>query len=116
MAFGSGTPFMAKAFAKEFSFTGKLYVDEKRKIYEAMNCKRGIKATLGLKAMASYKRALSEGYKQGASTQGDGLQLGGCFILENGEEVIWKHMEEYAGDHPDPQMILKFLGEHIYIN
>jgi len=100
IAVGSGTPFMAKAFFESQNYKGDLYVDQKLNIYKALNCKRGIGATLGLKALGSVKTAISEGYRQGA-TQGDGLQQGGVFIMSFSEGILWQHLEEHAGDHPN---------------
>jgi len=108
VAVGSGTPVMAKAFAQEFDFTGELYVDQSRKVYDALKCKRGLKATLGIKSLGAYKNALSHGFKQG-NTQGDGLQLGGTFVLKQGGEVAWLHQEQYAGDHASNEEILDAL-------
>jgi len=96
---------MAKAFAKEFNFTGDLYVDQERKVYKALECKRGLGAVLGVKALKKYKDALSEGYSQGG-TLGDGMQLGGTFLVSDKGEVVWSHLESYAGDHAATTEIL----------
>jgi len=105
IAVGSGTPFMAKAFVESQNFKGDFYVDQKLNIYKALNCKRGIGATLGLKALGSVKTAIAEGYRQGA-TQGDGLQQGGVFIMSLTEGILWQHLEEFAGNHPDLEKVV----------
>jgi len=107
VAIGSGTPTMAKVFADEFGFKGDMYVDTKREVYQALDCKRGIGRVLGRKALGEYKKAYAAGYSQGG-TQGDGLQLGGAFIIRKSGEIVWSHMEEYAGDHaPLEELVAK---------
>jgi len=105
VAIGSGTPLMARTFAGDFNFTADMYVDTKRQVYQTLECKRGIGRVLGVKALTEYKNALAAGYKQGG-TQGDGMQLGGTFLINNRGEVLWSHMEQYAGDHaPLPEIL-----------
>ena len=80
MAVGSGTPAMAKgfclcslpAFVTETQFPGALYVDPKRAIYEALDCKRGLKFVLSKQTLAAAKQARGEGFSQGKKA-GDSL-------------------------------------------
>jgi len=97
---------MAKPFVETEEFPGQLYVDQQRGVYKALDCKRGIGGVIGIKAMVEYKKALSEGYTQG-STQGDGLQLGGTFIIRANGELVWSRLEQYAGDHADLDEVLE---------
>jgi len=106
VAVGSGTSLMAKNFAEEWKFGGELYVDPSLEVYKALNCARGVKQMLSLKALKEVKKALGEGYSSGM-TQGDGLQLGGCFVLDKQCEVEWQHLEKYMGDHADLEEVLQ---------
>jgi len=106
VAIGSGTPLMAKNFAEEFGFDGELFVDQSLDVYKALNCTRGVKVVLGFKAMKEIKKAIGDGYKQGL-TQGDGLQLGGSFVFNKKCEVVWQHLERWAGDHADLKELLQ---------
>jgi len=106
VAVGSGTPFMAKAFVESQCFKGDLYVDQKLIVYKALNCKRGLGYTLGLKALGAVKDAVGEGYRQGA-TQGDGLQQGGVFLLHTVKGILWQHLEAFAGDHPNLEVLVQ---------
>jgi peroxiredoxin len=72
VAIGSGTPSMAKTFQEDFDFPGDLYVDQKREVFKALHCKRGLRYVLSPKAMLKMKEAISQGILQGR-TQGDGL-------------------------------------------
>lgn len=101
---------MAKAFAEQFNFAGKLLVDPSRAVYEALKCKRGAGAAINFKMLKAAKRAYAEGYRQG-KTQGDGLQLGGVFVFRKDEGIVWSYLEEYAGDHPPLEDIVKAVEE-----
>src|SRR5687767_12681605 len=46
VAVGMGTPLMAKSFAKEFNFPGKMYTDPKREVYKALSLRRGLRYAL----------------------------------------------------------------------
>jgi len=96
---------MAKSFAEEFKFGGELYVDSSLEVYKALNCARGVKQMLSIKALKEVKKALGEGYTSGVP-QGDGLQLGGCFVLDKHCEVEWQHLDKYMGDLADLDHVL----------
>jgi len=105
VAVGSGTSLMAKDFAKQFNFPGELYVDQQRQIYEALDCKRGLKYAVNLKVLKKAKEAMAQGFTQG-KTEGDSLQLGGAFVLSKKNGVMFEHLEEFAGDHADLKDLL----------
>jgi len=88
---------MAKAFAEDFNFTPPLYVDQQRKLYQALDLKRGLKYVVTSGTLAAAKAARGEGIQQG-KTAGDILQLGGAFFISSKEGVIWEHREAFAGD------------------
>jgi len=100
VAVGSGNPLMAKSFKEEFNFPGTIYVDQKREIYKALGCNRGLKYAINGKALKAIQRAMSEGFSQG-KTAGDSLQLGGTFIISIHNGILFQHLEQFAGDHVD---------------
>jgi len=100
VAIGSGTPLMAKSFREEFAFTGDIYVDQKREIYKALGCNRGIKYALNTKALKAIQSAMSEGFSQGKRA-GDSLQLGGVFVISLQNGILFQHLEQFTGDHVD---------------
>jgi len=112
VAVGSGSPFMATAFKEKTSFPGELFVDQKRVLYQALDCKRGLTRVLGLKSLAKYKNAMSKGFSQG-KTQGNGLQLGGTFLMSKAEGIVFQHLEEFAGDHVNYEVLLKACSEQV---
>jgi len=100
VAVGSGTPLMAKSFQQEFGFSGDIYVDQKREIYNTLGCNRGVKYVLNGKALKSIQAAMADGFSQG-KTAGDSLQLGGTFVISAKGGILFQHLEAFAGDHVD---------------
>lgn len=116
VAVGTGSPAMAHAFIQETGFKGDLYVDPGRKLYAALDCRRGLKYVINGKTLAAAKLAREEGHSPGKKA-GDTLQLGGTFILSQREGVLFEHLEavptpllpQYAGDLVNPQRVLEAL-------
>jgi len=106
-AIGSGTPYMAVNFQKESQFPGALYVDQNRQVYNAMGCNRGLKYVLNTRSLSSISKAVGEGYTQGIKQQGDGLQLGGVFVISKTKGILFQHVEEYIGHHADLEKLLE---------
>lgn len=105
IAIGSGTPAQARSFAKNFNFTGELYLDRELLSFKAFGLARGFWKTLGPASLARGARTLSQGYFQGLSA-GDLWQQGGVFILGPGNRIQFEHRDRYAGHHADPQDVL----------
>lgn len=61
---------------------------------------------IGLKSLTRAFAALTAGATPG-SLQGSALQLGGAAIVSPSGEVIYHYISQEAGDHPDPEVILK---------
>jgi len=112
---GSGTPVMALNFKEEYKFGGTLYVDQKRLIYQALGCNRGLKFIINTKVLAALKTTKANGYSNG-KTEGDAMQLGGAFVISNKDGVIYQHLEEYAGHHADNAEILKACKQYRNVN
>jgi len=108
---GSGTPVMAQNFKEEYKFGGTLYVDQKRMVYQALGCNRGLKFIVNTKVLAALKSTRANGYANG-KTEGDALQLGGAFVISNKDGVIYQHLEEYAGHHADNEELLKACRQY----
>jgi len=110
VAIGSGTPAMARNFQEEFAFTGQLFVDQKREVYKALGCNRGLKYVFSMSTLKAAKEASAQGFSQGA-TAGDALQLGGVFVLSLTKGLLYQHLEEFAGDHPNIDEVLSACKE-----
>jgi len=100
IAVGLGTAFMAKNFQQECGFLGELFVDQKKEVYGALGCNRGLKYVLSMKTLKAVKLANKEGY-EGGKNEADVLQLGGTFVISRTKGLLWQKMEEWAGDHPE---------------
>lgn len=70
VAISTGTPAAAKSFSKEVKFPGNIYLDQKRTLYKALSCKRGVKYSMSMKTLAIARKAYEEGFRQGP-TNGD---------------------------------------------
>eukprot|EP01119_Soliformovum_irregulare_P024161 TRINITY_DN8597_c0_g1_i1.p1 TRINITY_DN8597_c0_g1~~TRINITY_DN8597_c0_g1_i1.p1 ORF type:complete len:784 (-),score=205.48 TRINITY_DN8597_c0_g1_i1:411-2762(-) len=117
VAIGQGTPLMAKSFAKEFNFPGKIYLDSGRAVYKALSCRRGVKLSLNKKTYNAGKKAMSNGLKQGDTT-GDIFQLGGVFVLSQSmpNPFLYSHIDAYAGDYVDLDKTLTIVRTFIRNN
>jgi len=112
VAIGLGTSFMAKNFQQECGFLGDLFVDQKKEVYGALGCNRGLKYVLSMKTLKAVKQANKEGY-EGGKSEADVLQLGGTFVISRTKGLLWQKMEEWAGDHPDLNDVLQACKEAV---
>lgn len=103
MAIGNGTPAMAKDFVEKFSIRTPVYTDPERNSYALAGLKRNF--GLGLRSLKAGTRAMSKGFIQGR-TRGDPWQQGGALLVDTAGQVRWRHVDQGAGDHTDPQTML----------
>jgi peroxiredoxin len=107
---GNGPVRYAQGFLDETKFVGKLYTDPELSSYKALDWKK--ETMLGaLFSFSMWKKAWSayrKGFRQ-TQTQGEAGQLGGVLIA-HGDKVLYKHKEQYAGDHAPLNEILKSIG------
>lgn len=118
VAIGNGNATHAKLFKKEFDFPGKIFLDQQRQLYRALNCKRGVKYHVSLKALTETKNAIGEGYAPSplhSHDSGDPLQLGGLFVLTNKREIIFQHAEEFAGNLPELDLVSESLRTYCQV-
>jgi len=107
---GNGSPWHAKGFREEQGIDFPLYVDPDLAAYAAAGLKRGVLDTLRPAAIGKAVRAWRSGARQG-KTQGDPWQLGGVFVVRAGGEVLYRHINRDAGDHPPAEPILGALDK-----
>lgn len=104
---GNGAPRYARAFAEEQHLHVPLYTDPELHAYRALSFKHGLGRTLGtVRTFGHAFRALSKGYRQGA-TQGEPFQQGGVVVVTPQGDVPYLFASEEAGDHPDADAILE---------
>jgi hypothetical protein len=106
IAVGSGSTSQAKEFVKSFKFKGEMFVDPSLKTYKAFKLKRGLLQTVGPASIKSGISAMSKGFRQGRSA-GDLWQQGGIFVIGPGEQLLFAHRNQFAGDHADLEAVLE---------
>jgi hypothetical protein len=114
MVVGHGSIQDAKNIRKDLR--AKLLVDEGREFYKAIGCRRAASSCLTAKSLVSVKKALSEGHRQGPLSGGDPIQIGGVLVVSQKHGTIFKHIEEYAGNHANLDLLylhmIKFHDQH----
>ena len=95
-------------------FNGKLFVDEGKTIYKALGYPS--------KSLSNLWKLFQEGsrrrYKQASNAgvqgnlRGDGLQLGGTVIVAPSGEVIYHKPQEFYGDDPQNEELVKVLDNY----
>jgi peroxiredoxin len=98
VAIGNGTPRMAKAFKTEFGFSGPLYVDTPRKLYRALNTRRGLRFFMGPGGALAFFQAKKEGFTSADEILGDPFQLGGMFLWKDEVGFFYQFVQKFAGD------------------
>mmetsp|Transcript_10465 Transcript_10465/g.18456 ORF Transcript_10465/g.18456 Transcript_10465/m.18456 type:complete len:148 (+) Transcript_10465:275-718(+) len=87
----------------------ELYVDEGKDLYQALNLGKG-----GLKMLGdpNVKAASVRAKKRGVvgNLKGDGMQLGGTYIVDKNGKVLLEFQQQAYGEHPSPESILRALG------
>jgi peroxiredoxin len=106
---GSGTPEQARWFAEDQPGTFRVLTDPELTTFRAIGAARGLGASLGFGVLKSALRAWRKGFRQSA-TEGDPLQQGAVWVVRPGGEVLFSYRSRYAGDHPDPALVLAVLA------
>jgi hypothetical protein len=109
---GSGTPEQAKKFATNFKIEIPIYVDPSLQTYKAFLLKRGFFKTLGWKSLMTGLSTLKSGFRQGLNA-GDLWQQGGVFVMGPGKQILYQHVEEYAGEPLDKDAVLQACKETV---
>lgn len=105
---GSGSPAHAQAFREAEGVEALLLCDTRLEAFAAAGLKRSISSTFSLGTLKHGLRAFKQGHRQSA-VQGDPWQQGGLFVCAPGDEVLFAHVSQAAGDHPEPAAFLDSL-------
>lgn len=101
---------MAQDFVEQFHVSLPVFTDPSRRSYEVAGWQRPLGAAvlrLGTTLKASV-RAMKGGFRQGR-TQGDAFQLGGVLVVDANGTLLFRHVDDAAGDHADVESILAVL-------
>ena len=107
VAIGNGTVHMANDFLEQFSIEIPVFTDPSRATYRLAGLKRSF--GLGLKSIGRGRRAMSQGHRQGA-TRGDPWQQGGLLLVGTKGEVLFRHVDDGAGDEEDTSLLMAALS------
>lgn len=106
---GTGNVRSVKSFQEETGFRSDIFIDSSAKAYKVFSCRRGIRTGMSnSRTKDAHRLAQSQGYQM-HTTDGHMFQLGGVFVVYQGE-IIWEHREEYAGHSPDYVQLLEACG------
>lgn len=98
---------MAKDFVRQFNVRFPVFTDPERSSYRLAGLKRSV--GLSLRTLKRASRAIASGNLQG-KVAGDPWQQGGVLIVDPDSTVVWRHVNDGAGDHADISDILGQLA------
>mmetsp|Transcript_10016 Transcript_10016/g.18035 ORF Transcript_10016/g.18035 Transcript_10016/m.18035 type:complete len:276 (+) Transcript_10016:913-1740(+) len=107
IAVGPGSCEHAEATKNAVGFTGDILSDPLRTTYRALSFKRGVGVTFNLPALKAIIGSFKKGYQQDwLMIPEDPFALGGVLVLDDKGFIRFKHIEQFAGDHPLPSDVL----------
>jgi len=97
-----------RSFASGGYFQGDVWVDPGAKIYEGLFKRKGLMdGFFGLMDMSKDAlKTIKERNVQG-NFKGDGMRMGGTFVLGPNGKPFLDHRQKYYGDNPEPAEILE---------
>ncbi len=107
---GSGTPLMAQAFQEEYCPESRVFVDPELEAFRAFGLRRGTWTNLNIRTALRALRAYGDGHRQ-VEVQGDPWQQGGVFVIDSTGRVRYSYVSRFAGDHPDPLVVVDALAQ-----
>lgn len=106
---GNGEPSHIPGFRKATGFSGKVYTDPDKKVYDALGFRRGMGSMVGLKSVKSLMGSVLSGHFS-TGVQGDALQQGGVLIAGPGKTDGLVVRSREAGDYPGVEELLLAAG------
>jgi len=102
----------------EYFKDGKIYIDESKASYEALNFgRKGASSMFGLLNPNMYLKALKASSKGiSGNLKGDGTQLGGTLIVDKKGNIIYKHVQSSYSDQPAIEEIVKSVENYLKDN
>jgi hypothetical protein len=106
---GNGSPNFMAGFRETTHYDGPLYTDPSLEVYKRAGLKRGVLKVLSPRAGLAALGALRGGFRQGR-TQGDNLQQGGVLVIARTGDILWAHVDDFAGDNASPDDVVRALA------
>ena len=101
---------MAQDFVEQFNVSFPVLTDPRRSSYKLAGLKRSF--GLGRATLGRAKRAIQGGYRQGM-TAGDPWQQGGVLVIHTDGRLLYRHVDDGAGDHAPVEDALAALTEAV---
>ena len=101
---GSGAPNFVRGFKDRMGLDVPVFSDEKRTSYKALQMKRGLSTLLDPRIFKNFLAPFK--YRQ-RKTMGDPLQQGGVVVVRRDGQMPFKHISQFAGDHPKPEAVVE---------
>ena len=87
----------------------ELYIDEQKELYKHL--KLGKQNVFGLADRDVLRRKKeADDMKVEGNMSGDGLTMGGTYVIDKGGEILMEFQQKKFGDHPELEVILDALG------
>lgn len=109
IAIGSGHARWARAFIEDEGVEFPVYVDPGTRSYEHFGMKKGMFEVFNPKSVRHSRRARAQGFTQ-SRVKGDGYQNGGVVVVDPSGEIIYRHVEQEAGDLADLDEVIAALS------
>ncbi len=108
---GNGSAAFAQAFRETLALPPEvpLLVDPTLRSYHAAGLRRGRRELLSPRLATNALRSWRRGFRQ-AAVQGDPFQLGGVLVVRPGGVVVFRHVEQVAGDHAPLDALIAALA------
>jgi len=94
-------------------FAGDVYIDQDYGTYKGLGLGRVSMLQLPKQMLSStFRNANAKANSQGidGNMKGDGLQLGGTYVIEKGGTVLYGVKQQGFGDHPPLSDLINALG------
>lgn len=103
---GNGTPQQAAWFIEDFGVTTPVYTDPELKSHGMVGARRPLFPDP--RTMLRGLEAMRKGFRQ-TRILGSATQLGGLFVITPANEMRYRYLSRFAGDHPDPEDAVRAL-------
>jgi len=114
IAIGQGRPKFARDFVDTFKFHGAVYIDPTKDLFTKLHFVNKIADSL--ECSCDLCCSLTCHFVYGCCCKcwcpcqvGDMAQNGGVLIINRNGELIYKHVEREVDDHPNYDLVLKFV-------
>ena len=109
MVIGNGSPYFAGIFQEDYAGDIRVLTDPDLRTYQALEMKRSLASSLGVRALMRGVGARRQGHKQ-AKIQGDATQQGGVYVIDTQGEFLYTFNSDHAGHHPELSDVLAVLS------